>query len=845
MTPMNDGVRLDDRIMPAQGFTEAELDDAMYHLTADADQAELLVESCDLDMADDMLNPGESLIVEAVSAVKNRIDRTMSALVRVFNRFSNDVAPYDYPSIGPDRKNALFAYKTVTFTFDDGQTVSILFHAPGSDPKKIKPTDTLIAYRWMLNRRDITAIVSPERGRDLNLQLMAKRIMQLVEKNSDKFKANNEKRQEQKEKLETLEGEQSEANEAVDRLTQQNADLSEQVETADARIERLQSRLADMGEGDRDGSGAGAESTPDQYGMTPADRREVADNKKARAMDDNMDRKMRNWIEAGAPGPLEVEKARARDLGGGLVGFYVVDPDGNVVDSGPVYASGKGATQKAREDAQSLLKTLEVIQSDVQNAAQDGTGNPAGTEAGDSSQSPVAVEVGDVAEMLPVDVTDIGDENVYFTKDGQRYFFKPTEADDYELGELATMPDADSSANAPRFSDYDEALEWVSRQSSERGMTEQEFRQTDQYQQVRDHLMELYEQKMSAPSDNAGQTVAEQNAMMVERYGNESPADDIRSWIDGGGSAKARPDWLHGPEKTSNAWYANQRQADKAAQSLADRKGVSIATLPVKSSDPGQYLEGYVLAELPEGIETGSPGGNAERVFGADAQSPGGEKIEAASITRPTRTPSGDEGDTDPTKDGRNAAAQGLRDLDEGLFRDIGNAIGTIKSIDNGDQPGMNRSAFTSSITNKLKTQMRNGNEETVDAALRLLAQQGEENGKPILAKRSGIWKATGHDMDYYMNQAQGGADAGEQPPSADDATGTGDGNPGQQEGGEVNRISEALQGILQETDSGAAIDALEKAMDDAEAAGIDIDNDPDVAAASDHVTALLEKEAA
>jgi hypothetical protein len=81
----------------------------------------------------------------------------------------------------------------VLFQMDDGQTVSIWFHNPDTTPAKLTPLDELVSWKWMLNKKDVTIVVAPERGKELNIREVARRVMRLVEKNSVAFKRANEK----------------------------------------------------------------------------------------------------------------------------------------------------------------------------------------------------------------------------------------------------------------------------------------------------------------------------------------------------------------------------------------------------------------------------------------------------------------------------------------------------------------------------------------------------------------------------------------------------------------------------------------------------------------------------
>jgi len=73
------------------------------------------------------------------------------------------------------------------YRLTDGQSFTIVFHNPDSTPGKLAKTDTLIAWKFLLNKRDITIVVAPEKGEDLKLPEVAKRVMDLAAKNSAAF----------------------------------------------------------------------------------------------------------------------------------------------------------------------------------------------------------------------------------------------------------------------------------------------------------------------------------------------------------------------------------------------------------------------------------------------------------------------------------------------------------------------------------------------------------------------------------------------------------------------------------------------------------------------------------
>ncbi|MEI7816648.1 MAG: hypothetical protein WCI45_05580 [Desulfuromonadales bacterium] len=202
----------------AKGFNKNELVDAFYHLIADRRQGQLLLECAEFCDVDEMYNPGEEIddevdrlstvegiILEAVRVkAYARTAQTMAALQKVLNKHlsgtGKDITAGD-AIIGKPKKNGLFASVTVQFPLTDGQTLSIIFHSPDNNKMKITAADEIIAFRWLLNKRDITSAVSPDAaeegnlpglpaaGKDVSLEEVGTRCAQLIAKNSDRFAA--------------------------------------------------------------------------------------------------------------------------------------------------------------------------------------------------------------------------------------------------------------------------------------------------------------------------------------------------------------------------------------------------------------------------------------------------------------------------------------------------------------------------------------------------------------------------------------------------------------------------------------------------------------------------------
>jgi hypothetical protein len=193
--PLYTGLRIKDRddFFPLD-FTQEALNNIFENIGWTAHDIGLLCEAPTLEEADDYYNPGEevvddSFILEAITVDRfSRTEKRMKAVVRVLNRYlsGEEITALD-PVVGRPKKSGSFAYVTVQLPFSDGQVVTIVFHSPEGDKKRITPSDTIIAFRWLLNKRDITHVVAPEDGEEISLESIGRRITRLVVKNSARF----------------------------------------------------------------------------------------------------------------------------------------------------------------------------------------------------------------------------------------------------------------------------------------------------------------------------------------------------------------------------------------------------------------------------------------------------------------------------------------------------------------------------------------------------------------------------------------------------------------------------------------------------------------------------------
>jgi len=246
MNPFADGKRHEMGMdLFVKGFTAPDLITAYHRLTADHEQERLILETACIDEIDDEYNDGETIypdddIFEAVTVRRfSQTDSRMKALSRVFTKHLDDGITPGEAIIGKPKKSGLFATVTAQIPFSDGQVISIVFHSPDGNAKQIKPDDAIIAFRWLLNKRDITHVVSPEGEGEVSLEEVGKRIAQLVQKNSARFQTTQKEVKEQRENLETLKTEAGN----LEAINQQTMDTlrgyQEDIEDTQVKIDRF------------------------------------------------------------------------------------------------------------------------------------------------------------------------------------------------------------------------------------------------------------------------------------------------------------------------------------------------------------------------------------------------------------------------------------------------------------------------------------------------------------------------------------------------------------------------------------------------------------------------------
>jgi len=210
-----------------------------------------IFESCTLEEVDatylydlDAAPVEESKYYDAITTKKNRIDRTMAGFNRALNaQLNGSGIESGTAEIGAPRKAGQFAVMSAQFPLSDGQAISIIFHSPTNDPSKIKENDDLVAFRFLLNKRDVTHVVAPSGGQDISLKQTTLVLANLAERNSERFQAKQADNKAKQDELKTIQDATSQLQTEAENLTTQADELNKQQQDATDAVARTQTLL--------------------------------------------------------------------------------------------------------------------------------------------------------------------------------------------------------------------------------------------------------------------------------------------------------------------------------------------------------------------------------------------------------------------------------------------------------------------------------------------------------------------------------------------------------------------------------------------------------------------------
>ncbi|WP_241647069.1 hypothetical protein [Rosenbergiella metrosideri] len=238
-----------------------------YHAAVEEDDSEgLLLEPVTLEEVEHVylghgeVVPGDSAMFEAISTQRQQLATTMRAFTRVLNSGLNGTgisggvenAPGGDDSgtvvggaqIGKVRRIAGVPVMAAKIPLSDGQSTSIIFHSPTSNGKTIVNSDLLVAFQFLINKRDVTHVVAPIGGKDVSLAQVAQALSNLIEKNSGKFKKQQAMQQKMKQDIDAYQNEADKLENDRANLLQQFNDAQKQADDTASQVSTLSDQLA-------------------------------------------------------------------------------------------------------------------------------------------------------------------------------------------------------------------------------------------------------------------------------------------------------------------------------------------------------------------------------------------------------------------------------------------------------------------------------------------------------------------------------------------------------------------------------------------------------------------------
>ncbi|MCC3344504.1 defense against restriction DarA-related protein [Psychrobacter sanguinis] len=169
---------------------------------------------------------------DSIMDTVNRLPMLKERLFRAMSQASNEtLSVTNVTQTKPFKRGGVV---NVAFVFDlsDGQKLSIWFHNPDSTPSKLLAGDMMVSWKWLLNKRDVTAILSPINGQDVKIPTLARQMMLLASKNSKNFKRAQERKAKRDADINEAQSNIEQKKQAIEQLDKDIASLKEQIDAA-------------------------------------------------------------------------------------------------------------------------------------------------------------------------------------------------------------------------------------------------------------------------------------------------------------------------------------------------------------------------------------------------------------------------------------------------------------------------------------------------------------------------------------------------------------------------------------------------------------------------------------
>lgn len=202
-------------------YTDVRRADTFQELTQEFDLQQALI---DLE--------AEEAEFDSIMDTVNRLPMLKDRLFRAMSQASNEVlSATNVTQTKPFKRGGVV---NVAFVFDlsDGQKLSIWFHNPDSTPSKLLAGDMMVSWKWLLNKRDVTAILSPINGQDVKIPTLARQMMLLASKNSKNFKRAQERKAKRDADINEAQSNIEQKKQAIEQLDKDIASLKDQIDAS-------------------------------------------------------------------------------------------------------------------------------------------------------------------------------------------------------------------------------------------------------------------------------------------------------------------------------------------------------------------------------------------------------------------------------------------------------------------------------------------------------------------------------------------------------------------------------------------------------------------------------------
>lgn len=172
----------------------------------------------------------EVLVADAMIMQYRQLDLAMKRLTEALKNAGDD--EFFIKTVTPIEPFKRFGVVNVGVIFEmsDEQRITVLFNNPDSTPSKLMPNDVITSWKWILNKRDVTAILQPRAVEAKRYPFIAQRMFKLLAKNHARFKRIQAQKMRDEQLLNELIN-QLEAEQSMSRqLDKTLADLSQQID---------------------------------------------------------------------------------------------------------------------------------------------------------------------------------------------------------------------------------------------------------------------------------------------------------------------------------------------------------------------------------------------------------------------------------------------------------------------------------------------------------------------------------------------------------------------------------------------------------------------------------------